>query len=85
MLEENLPMTQENYAYALSEARRDYMEQNMPRIIEKIWGKANSYYEKFYSEHYENTGGKPKQDAKPASQASADAEYKAFKQSMLQN
>lgn len=82
MLEENLPMTEQNYAYAVREATRDYTEKNLPKITESIWKKAKTHFEKVYSEKYENTGGKPRGE-NLSGQANIDAELRAQKDEFL--
>lgn len=83
-VDNQLPVTQENYNEALAYARDQYISKNIGEYGRAIWSKASSYYEKFYSDKYSNSSGLPKGDRKPSGgKTQADQEHEQWKRSEL--
>lgn len=84
LLGNNLPLTQENYNEALSNARREHLEANVGLIANKVWAKAEAHFTKQLADKYENISGLPRQHQKPAHPLSEDrAAMKAVKNELL--
>lgn len=84
VLEENLPLTTENLQWAQREAVKEYTMLHLGTIVKNTLTTQKMQLDKYYSEKYENTGGKLQGDLSPVQQQQKnDAEYKAFENEML--
>jgi hypothetical protein len=85
LVDNSLPLTQENYNAAVDYARKEYVKNNLEAINQKVWAKASAHYEKFYTEKYENRGGLPAGDRKPGadSTATVDAKMQQVKEELM--
>lgn len=84
MLEEGLQPTTENLQWAQRESVKDYLLVNLDKVVKGALLQQRTQLNKFYSEKYENTGGKPQGDLNPQQLKQRQAsEYAAFENEML--
>lgn len=84
MVENNLPVTQENVNEAKGVAIEKFVAANLPRITNDVWKTADAYYTKYYTEKYENIGGKPRGESNPnALKGTRSADEVQWKKEML--
>jgi len=78
LITNDMPLTQANYDEALKFAKGEWIKANVGTIVEAYGKEKDKYWEKYYTEKYENIGGLPRQDRK-AITVEAVAEERAFK------
>ena len=74
MVNNNLPLTQENYDQAVGFARERLMISKFQESNQKTWAKAEAHFTKFFTEKYENPGGKPNGGTKPGAGTTSNAD-----------
>lgn len=75
MVNNNLPLTQENYDQAVGFAKERLMVSKFQESAQKTWAKAEAHFTKVFTEKYENPSGKPNGGIKPgAKNTTADAQ-----------
>jgi hypothetical protein len=77
-VENQLPVTQENWNQALEYARSNYLEKNLPAIAQDMYTSIYNDLEEKIRSQYENTGGLPKGDSRHA--VTGEAAYRAFQE-----
>lgn len=84
MLDNGLPLTTENFNEARQVATEKFVALKLPEISNLIWKTADAHYAKFYSEKYENPGGKPRSEGVTKGNDSAkSAEIRNFENNLL--
>lgn len=83
MTTNKLPLTQDSINEAVTVASERYLYKNLTKISNDIWNKAESHFDKLFTEKYSNSGGKPRNPASATSQAQISAEEQAFKESLM--
>lgn len=83
MVENNLPLTQENYDQAVVFAKERQIISKYQESVQKVWAKAETHFTKFFTEKYENPSGKPNGDQKPGKTDTSASELQKWENEMI--